>query len=98
MNATLSTRPNPIIHPPDDADLAAAASTADHRIELSTERRVGALDRIALHIGVALIRWGRRPRRGPTREELMLRVRSRQANEERARMAERRMRLLGPLR
>ena len=26
-------------------------------------RRIGLLDRLALHVGVALIRWGRRPTR-----------------------------------
>ncbi len=31
-------------------------------------RRVGMLDRAALHLGVALIKWGRRPGATPTRE------------------------------
>ena len=33
-------------------------------------RRVGLLDRTALHIGVALIKWGRRPVKVDTREQL----------------------------
>jgi hypothetical protein len=31
-------------------------------------RRVGMIDRAALHLGVALIKWGRRPRVQPGRE------------------------------
>jgi len=31
-------------------------------------RRVGLLDRAALHLGVALIKWGRRPGATPARE------------------------------
>ena len=31
-------------------------------------RRVGILDRAALHLGVALIKWGRRPGATPARE------------------------------
>jgi hypothetical protein len=31
-------------------------------------RRVGMLDRAALHVGVALIKWGRRPGATPARE------------------------------
>lgn len=34
-------------------------------------RRVGLLDRTALHLGVALIKWGRRPARVDGRERLL---------------------------
>jgi hypothetical protein len=34
-----------------------------------TERRVGIIDRAALHLGMALIRWGRRPGRELARHE-----------------------------
>ena len=34
-------------------------------------RRVGLLDRAALHVGVALIKWGRRPVRVDDRESAM---------------------------
>jgi hypothetical protein len=40
----------------------------DHAPEPHPVRRVGLLDRAALHLGVALIRWGRRPAR-PVRRE-----------------------------
>jgi len=42
--------------------------------EPHTVRRVGMLDRAALHIGVALIKWGRRPVRVDTREQLAVYV------------------------
>jgi len=42
--------------------------------ELTTEshqlRRVGTLDRAALHLGLALVRWGRRPLKGERSERL----------------------------
>ena len=34
-------------------------------------RRVGLLDRTALHLGVALIKWGRRPQRGDDRDQAL---------------------------
>jgi len=37
-------------------------------------RRVGILDRAALHLGVALIKWGRRPGSTPARERLVNRA------------------------
>ena len=48
MNATLTTAPGRQDHPPQQ--------TLSHPV-----RRVGTLDRLALHLGVALIKWGRRP-------------------------------------
>jgi hypothetical protein len=33
-------------------------------------RRVGPLDRAALHLGVALIKWGRRPVKADARDQL----------------------------
>lgn len=36
---------------------------------LRAERRVGLIDRAALHLGMALIRWGRRPGRELARHE-----------------------------
>ncbi len=49
MNTTLTTTGRPT-HPPQP----------DERQALVT-RRVGVVDRAALHLGMALIRWGRRP-------------------------------------
>jgi len=37
----------------------------DHQL-----RRVGPLDRAALHLGLALVRWGRRPIKGERSERL----------------------------
>jgi len=51
MNTTLTTTRGQHEHPPQHV----------HIKELHPVRRVGLLDRIALHVGVALIKWGRRP-------------------------------------
>lgn len=61
-------------------------------------RRVGLLDRIALHIGIALIKWGRRPAQLATRERRANRVEQQLARLARERDAERTMRLITPLR
>ena len=48
-------------------------------------RRVRLLDRIALHVGIALIKWGRRPRPIESRERRALRIEhyvARQAREQ----------------
>ncbi|HEV7950060.1 MAG TPA: hypothetical protein VGP24_09860 [Glaciihabitans sp.] len=47
-------------HPPQPSQIP--SPTADeHKPPMVTVRRVGLLDRAALHLGVALIKWGRRP-------------------------------------
>ena len=67
MNTVLSTpvdEPNHT-HPPS-------------RAQLSHPRRVGLADRVALHLGLALITWSRRPRtvaRGTSRADLLHRSR-----------------------
>ena len=48
-------------HPPQPSQTATPESQAKETIELRPVRRIGILDRAALHLGVALIRWGRRP-------------------------------------
>jgi hypothetical protein len=51
MNATVSTTPGRHDHPP-------------HAVEVHRQhpvRRVSLLDRAALHLGVALVKWSRRP-------------------------------------
>ena len=50
MNTQLATAPGRQDHPPQPAT-----------VERRPSRRVGLLDRAALHLGVALITWGRRP-------------------------------------
>jgi len=44
-------------------------STTQATHTLRPERRVGLIDRAALHLGMALIRWGRRPGRELARHE-----------------------------
>ena len=44
-------------------------STTQATQTLRPERRVGLIDRAALHLGMALIRWGRRPGRELARHE-----------------------------
>jgi hypothetical protein len=61
-------------------------------------RTVGVFDRVALHVGIALIKWGRRPRPTASREQLELRYRAQVERQERERAAERRMLLMRPLR
>lgn len=51
MNSQLETVRRLYSHPPEQSGT----------IEAHTVRRVGALDRAAMHLGVALIKWGRRP-------------------------------------
>ena len=85
MNATLSTRRHE--HPPQLA----------HETQ-SAARRVGPVDRLALHVGVALIKWGRRPLSIESRERRANRVEQQLATLARERAAERRLRLGVPLR
>ncbi len=61
-------------------------------------RRVGLVDRLALHLGIALIKWGRRPAQRETRERRANRVEQQLARLAREREAERSYRLLTPLR
>lgn len=81
MNTTLSTTPGRQDHPPQP-------SYEQHPV-----RRVGLLDRLALHIGVALIKWGRRPGPVESRERRASRVEQHLARLERERSAERMLRL-----
>jgi hypothetical protein len=88
MNTTLSTAPGRHDHPPHPP------------VEYSPRavRRVGTLDRLALHLGVALIKWGRRPRVIESRERRATRVEQQLARLAREHGAERSMRLTLPLR
>ena len=64
MNATLTTAPGRQDHPPQPVP--------QHHVRPA--QRVGTLDRLALHLGVALIKWGRRPRPLESRERRANRV------------------------
>lgn len=59
MNTQLASAPARQEHPPQ-------TSTVSVRTERPV-RRVGLLDRAALHLGVALVTWSRRPRRASSR-------------------------------
>ena len=60
MNTQLVTAPGRQAHPPQPVPA----------VDQRPVRRVGLLDRAALHLGVALIKWGRRPNQRASREEL----------------------------
>lgn len=65
MNTTLTTerRHDPSVH-----------ERSAHPENRQPVRRVGLVDRAALHLGVALIKWGRRPGTTPARERRVNRV------------------------
>jgi len=86
MNSTLSTAPGRHDHPPQP--------TAPVR----QQRRVGLVDRMALHLGVALITWSRRPRAVESRERRANRIEQELARLARERAAERELRLTVPMR
>lgn len=88
MNNTLTTAPG---------------RREQHEYQPSSEhqylvRRVSLLDRLALHLGVALVTWGRRPLAVETRERRATRVEQHLARLERERAFERTLRLSVPLR
>jgi hypothetical protein len=59
-------------------------------------RRVGLVDRVALHVGVALVKWGRRPLWAETHERRANRVEQHLAHLERQLAAERMRYLSAP--
>jgi hypothetical protein len=79
MTTTLSTTSGRHEHPPQPG----------YDRESHTLRRLGPLDRAALHLGVALIKWGRRPREVESRERIANRAEQHLARLERERAAER---------
>jgi hypothetical protein len=66
--------------------------------ELHPVRRVSPVDRLALHVGLALIKWGRRPQDLESRERRANRVEQALARESRLQLEERTARLLLPVR
>lgn len=69
-----------------------------HAHEERSARRVGLLDRAALHLGIALITWGRRTRKIESRERRANRAEQHLARLARERAAERWIHLNLPLR
>lgn len=88
MNATLSTAPGRHDHPPQPVQPGIPRA--------ATLRRLSPLDRLALHVGIALIRWGRRPETIQSRERRATRVEQQLARVQRERHVERTMRLTLP--
>ncbi|CAN5273346.1 hypothetical protein BH11ACT4_BH11ACT4_19640 [soil metagenome] len=86
MNATLSTAAGRHDHPPQPP--------TSHPVYQA--RRVGLVDRLALHLGIALVKWGRRPYPVESREQRANRIELQLDRLERARIAERTLRLLLP--
>lgn len=62
MKTQLATVPGRHDHPPQPV----------HSPQPHAVRRVGPLDRAALHLGLALVKWGRRPVRVDQRERIAL--------------------------
>lgn len=73
-------------HPPQP--VRPPATTAATTPEARPVRRVGALDRAALHLGVALIKWGRRPISADLRNEVALNAETYEARLEAERLRE----------
>ena len=78
MQTTLSAHQQTTTHPPQPNE------TVEFQV-----RRVGLADRLALHLGVALIAWSRRPLSYETRERRALHHEMYLARLERERAAER---------
>lgn len=80
----------------------AAESRHDHppspEVAVRVVRRVGLVDRVALHVGVALVKWGRRPLVLESRERRANRVEQQVARLAREQAAERGYRLTVPVR
>jgi len=88
MNTILSTASRRHDHPPSPASGYPA----------TPPRRVGRVDRLALHLGVALIKWGRRPGPFESRERRASRYEQHIARLARERAAERALWLILPRR
>ncbi len=88
MNTTLSSAPRRLDHPPQSQSLA-----DEHVV-----RRVGLADRIALHLGVALVTWSRRPSVIASRERRANRIEQQLVRLDRERQWERTARLTLPVR
>ena len=70
----------------------------DQHTQPEALHRVKLLDRVALHVGLALIAWGRRPLSLESRERRANRVEQALARESRFQLDERSARLLLPIR
>ena len=91
MNAVLSSTPGRHDHPPQSTH--PSQSTPESRPIQDRPshpvRRVSIVDRAALHLGLALIRWGRRPLELESRERRVVRFEEHTARLERERQWQR---------
>jgi hypothetical protein len=85
MNTVLSTAPGRHDHPPQSTH---ETQPVEHR-QSHPVRRVSLVDRAALHLGLALIRWGRRPLELESRERRARHAEQHFARLERERQAQR---------
>lgn len=91
MNTVLSTTPGRHDHPPHPTqpseptnERRSVPARPSHPV-----RRMGIVDRAALHLGLALIRWGRRPLETESRQRRSVRFEQHTARLERERKAQR---------
>lgn len=91
MNTTLSTRPSQ-----EQLDQHHQQHSPQEQPRLT--RRLRLIDRLALHLGLALIAWGRRPRSLESRERRANRIEQAIARDSRKLLDERTARLLLPIR
>lgn len=61
MNTHMATTTGHHDHPPQSRETESTRTDPAESTTVEQTRRIGPLDRAALHLGVALIRWGRRP-------------------------------------
>ena len=88
MNTVLSTTPGRHDHPPHPPPPTHEGRSVPARPSHPV-RRMSIVDRAALHLGLALIRWGRRPLELETRQRRAVRFEQHIARLERERQAQR---------
>jgi hypothetical protein len=93
MNSTLSTVDRRHERPPDQAVAHPQVNSRQASHQPATSIRVGFVDQVALRVGVALIKWGRRPASVESRERRANRVEQQLASLARERAVERNVRL-----
>jgi uncharacterized protein HemX len=98
MNSTLSTVDRRHGQPPDQVVVSQRVTSPQASHQPSTTIRVGVLDQVALHVGIALVKWGRRPASVESRERRANRVEQQLASLARERAVERHVRLTSPVR
>ena len=88
MNTVLSTTPGRHDHPPHPSQPTHESRSVPAR-RSHPVRRMSIVDRAALHLGLALIRWGRRPLETESRQRRVVRFEQHVARLERERQVQR---------